>query len=69
MRRRNWRVVIVGFILGASALEFFLYMLGMAPKSNDPVALMQTVGTVSGAVGGIGLVMIVFGWIGTKVRP
>ncbi|WP_283818458.1 hypothetical protein [Bradyrhizobium diazoefficiens] len=32
--------------------------------SNDPVALMRTVGGVSGAVGAISLVMIAFGLIG-----
>jgi hypothetical protein len=34
--------------------------------SNDPVALMRTVGDVSGAVGGLSLVMIVFGLVGRK---
>jgi hypothetical protein len=49
------------------ALMFFLYMLSIASRSNDPVALFRTVGTVVGAVGGISLVMIIIGLIGKKV--
>jgi hypothetical protein len=60
MRRKNWRAVIVGGVLLIGAATFFLYMLAIAPTSNDPAALMQTVGTVSGAVGGISVVMIIF---------
>lgn len=66
MRRSNWRVVITGIVLGLGAAAFFLYFLTIAPRSNDPAALMQTVGMVSGAVGGLSLVMIVFGLIGKK---
>ena len=66
MRRKNWRIVIVGFVLIVIALAFFLFMMSIASKSNDPVALMQTVGTVVGAVGGISLVMIIIGLIGKK---
>ncbi len=66
MRRKNWRVVIVGGVLFASAVAFFFYMLGMAPRSNDPTALMQTVGTISGAVCGLSLGMIIFGLISKK---
>ena len=61
MRRKNWRIVIVGLVLIVMALVFFLFMLSTASKSNDPAALMQTVGTVAGAVGGISLVMIIIG--------
>ena len=67
MRRRNWRIIIVGFVLMVLALGFFLFMLTMAPKSNDPAALMQTVGTVTGVAGGISVVMIIVGLIGKKV--
>ena len=42
-------------------------MMGMAPKSNDPKTLMETVGTVSGGVAGLALVMITLGLIGKKV--
>lgn len=67
MRRKNWRVVIVGFVLIVLALGFYFFMLSIAPTSNDPAALMQTVGTVAGAAVGISLVMIVLGLIGKKV--
>lgn len=67
MRQKNWRVVIVGGVLLALAVLFFVFMMGMAPKSNDPVALMQTVGTVTGVVSAIAITMMVFGYIGRKV--
>jgi hypothetical protein len=67
MRQKNWRVVIVGLVLVVLAFGFYIVMLSMAPKSTDPAALMRTVGTVSGAVGGLALVMIIFGLIGKKV--
>jgi hypothetical protein len=67
MRQKNWRIVIVGAILIVVAAVFYLYMLSIAPKSNDPAALMQTVGTVAGVVGGLSIAMIVIGLIGKKV--
>jgi hypothetical protein len=67
MRRKNWRIVVVGFVLIVMALGFYFYMLSIASKSNDPVALMQTVGAVSGAVGGLSLALIIVGLIGKKV--
>ena len=66
MRRKNWRMVIGGFIFLVFALGFFFFMTTIAPSSTDPVMLMQTVGTVSGAVGGISLVMIIIGLIGKR---
>jgi hypothetical protein len=68
MRRKNLRVVIVGVVLFVLAIAFFLLMLSLAPRSNDPVELMRVVGTVSGVVGGLAIAMIVGGQIGTKVR-
>ena len=67
MRRKNWRVVIAGVFLIVMALVFFFFMLSIASKSKNPVALFRTVGTVVGAVGGISLVMIIIGLIGKKV--
>jgi hypothetical protein len=64
MRRRNWRIVIVGVGLLVLSAAFFLGMFALAPKSNDPVALLRTVGEVSGVVGALSLVMILFGLIG-----
>ena len=42
-------------------------MLSIASKSNDPVALMQTVGQVAGVVGGLSIAMIIIGLIGKRV--
>ena len=66
MRRTNWRVVIAGFLLILLAIGFYFFMLSIASSSTDPAALMQTVGTVSGAAVGISLVMILIGLIGRK---
>jgi hypothetical protein len=58
----NVRVIVTGVVMIVAALGFFFYMgATLAPKSTDPAAMMQTVGEVSGVVGAIGLVMIVFG--------
>ena len=67
MRRKNWRIVVVGFVLIVMALAFYFYMLSIASKSNDPVALMQTVGQVAGAIGGLSIAMIIIGLIGKRV--
>jgi hypothetical protein len=66
MQGKNWRLINVGIVLVALAAAFFFYMLSIASKSNDPKALMETVGQVSGVVGGIGIVMSVVGLIGKK---
>ena len=66
MRRKNWRLVIVGAALIVAAVLFFGFFLTIAQKSNDPAALMQTVGQVSGVVGAIGLVLMVLGILGKK---
>jgi hypothetical protein len=66
MRRLNARILIVGVALMVLAGGFFLGMSAMAPKSNDPVEMMRTVGQVAGAVGGLGLVMAIFGLIGKR---
>lgn len=67
MRQKNWRVIIAGVVLIALAVGFYLFMLTTVSMSNDPVALMQTVGTVSGALIGISVAMILVGLIGKKV--
>jgi hypothetical protein len=43
------------------AATFFFGMATIAPKSSDPVAMMQTLGAVSGVVAGLGVIMILFG--------
>ena len=67
MRRRNLRVVIVGVVLFVMAVLFFLFMLSIASKSNDPVELMKTVGMVCGVVSGLAFTMIIVGLVGKKV--
>ena len=66
MRSRNQRFVVVGGVLIALAIAFFLFFLSIASRSNNPAELMRIVGTVSGVVGGIGIAMIVVGSIGKK---
>lgn len=68
MRQKNMRLVVTGAAAMVLAVGFFVGMGTLAPKSTDPVALMQIVGQVSGVVGGIGLVMMVFGLIGRRVQ-
>jgi hypothetical protein len=67
MRGKNMRVVFTGAGLLVLAIAFFLYMLSIASKSNDPAELMRVVGTVFGVVGGIAIAMIGFGLLGKKV--
>lgn len=66
MRQKNWRLVLAGAFLIVVAVGFFLIMLTMVPRSNDPAAMMQTVGQVSGAATGLAIVLILFGLIGKK---
>jgi hypothetical protein len=66
MRRRNWRVLLTGLVLILAAAGFFVGMQSLAPTSNDPVALMRIVGEVSGALVGLGLIMMVFGAVGRR---
>jgi len=69
MRAKNWRIVIVGLVLGVIAAAFYVFMLSIASRSNDPAALMQTVGQVSGVAGCLGVAMIVVGLIGKRTPP
>jgi len=67
MRQRNMRVVIVGAILLLMAVAFFLLMLSVATRSNDPAEMFRTVGSASGVVGGLALMMIAGGLRGKRV--
>jgi hypothetical protein len=64
----NLRLIITGALLIIVAGGFFLSMWSLAPQSNDPAALMRTVGMVSGGGVGLGTVMIVFGLTRRKQR-
>ena len=67
MRRRNWRIIIAGFLLIVLALGFFFFMLTIAPRSTDPVLFTQLIGQTSGVAGSFGIVLIIIGLIGKKV--
>lgn len=67
MKAANPRVVYAGTFLLILAIGFFLLMMTMAPKSNDPVELMRTVGTVSGVCSAIAIWLMAIGWL--KKRP
>lgn len=62
----NLRVVLTGAALIVLAAGFFFYMATMAPQSNDPGAMMRTVGMVSSGAAGLGGVMILFGVLRRK---
>lgn len=62
----NLRVVCTGAGLIVLAAGFFFYMATMVPQSNDPDAMMRTVGMVSGGAAGLGGAMIVFGLLRRK---
>ena len=66
MRQKNMRVVYTGCGLLGLAIIFFLYMLSIASKSNDPAELMRVVDTVSGVASGIAIAMIGIGLVGKK---
>jgi hypothetical protein len=57
----NMRVIVTGAMMIVAALGFFYYMGTLMPNSTDPAGMMQTVGAVSGFVGALGLVFILFG--------
>jgi len=66
MRKTNWRLVITGLALIILAVVFFAGMALMTGRSNDPAAMMQTVGQVSGGAAGLGLVLAIFGVVGRR---
>ena len=68
MRKKNMRLVIAGLLFLVLAAGFFILMSNLAPQSTDPAALLRLAGQVSGAVGGISLVLILSGLIGKKAK-
>ncbi len=61
MPGKNARLTWTGAFLIALGIAFFLFFLSIASKSNDPVKLMRTVGTVSGVLLAIGVSLILVG--------
>jgi len=68
MRQRNWRAIIGGSIVLGFTVAFALVMLALASRSTDPAALMATVGMTAGVVGGLSLLVVMHGLVGTKIR-
>ena len=66
MKQTNWRFVIAGAVALVLAGVFLLVMGSVAPQSTDPRALMEIVGSTSGAVAAIGLVLVVLGFMGKR---
>lgn len=66
MREKNMRLVMAGGVLVVLAWGFFLFMTLLSSKSNDPIAMMQTVGQVTGIATAIGIVLAVLGFVGKK---
>ena len=66
MRKRNWRLVGFAVFLLILAIGFYFFMLTIARTSLDPVAMMETVGSASGTVGGLSIALIIIGLIGKK---
>lgn len=66
MQDKNTRITVVGIVLLIAAIAFYLFMLVISSKSNDPATMMTTVGTVSGVVGGLAIAMTIAGLIGKK---
>jgi hypothetical protein len=65
--RPNWRIVSGGTVLIVLTTAFSLAMLGAAPRSSDPAAMMRTVWEAVGALDGLSLAMIAIGLIGVPV--
>jgi hypothetical protein len=68
-RKQNLRFVVTGCVMLLLAGAFFVVMLSAAPRSTDPVALMRTVGQVSGVVGGLGVALLIAGLVGKPTSP
>ena len=65
----NLRLVLTGIALIVLAAIFFFGMGAIAPRSNDPVEMMRTVGMVSGGGAGMGAVMVLIGLLRRRKTP
>ena len=66
MRKKNVRMMVGGFLLLALGVGFYVLMLSLTGQSNDPVEMMRVAGQASGVAGGIGVALIITGFIGKK---
>jgi Ni,Fe-hydrogenase I cytochrome b subunit len=62
----NVRVVVTGAVVVLLAVGFFLGMATLTPKSNNPVAMLWTVGDASGVLSAVGIVMMIYGIVRKK---
>ena len=60
----NFRFILTGLLLGILAGGFFLFMLDLAPKSNDPKELLRVAGMAAGTAAGLGVALILMGLLG-----
>ena len=66
MRKRNWRLVIVGIFLIVIAFAIFLFVPSLGAYSTDPVEFTRIIGNVSEVIIGVSVALIVIGLIGKK---
>jgi hypothetical protein len=60
----NFRFILAGLLLGILAGGFFLFMLDLAPQSNDPKELLRVAGMAAGTAAGLGVALILMGLLG-----
>lgn len=63
MKQSNLKLARAGYFLIAVSVIFFGSMMFLAPKSTDPVELMRIAGQASGAVGGIGIALVIIDFL------
>lgn len=66
MRKRNWRLVIVGIFFIVIAFAIFLFVPSLGAYSTDPVEFTRIVGQVAQVIIGVSVALIVIGVIGKK---
>ena len=66
---KNRRLFFSGVLAVVFALAIFFGVRQIAPQSNDPVQVMRIAGQAAGAVGGLGLaLMLMASFIAPKAR-
>lgn len=66
MRKRNWRLVIVGILFIVLAFAVFLFVPSLGAYSTDPVEFTRLIGQVAGVIIGVSVALIIIGLIGKK---
>lgn len=60
----NYRFILTGLLLAILAGVFFLWMVHLAPASNDPREMLRVAGSAAGVAAGIGVAVIIMGLFG-----